>query len=60
MVQKHTGFRLTETQLQSLDVMVEKGIFPNRAEAIREAVRGIQEKYKIYGPQGGAVTCPAQ
>jgi len=60
MVQKHTGFRLTETQLDSLDAMVKMGIFPNRAEAVREAVRGIQDKYKIYGKQGGAAACPAQ
>jgi antitoxin ParD1/3/4 len=31
--------RLTEKQLRRLDVMVKNGVYPNRSEAVRDAVR---------------------
>ena len=36
---------LTKHQLKMLDMLVEKRIFPNRSEAIREAVRRLIEYY---------------
>jgi len=31
--------RLTERQIKTIDVLVRKGIYPNRSEAVRDAVR---------------------
>ena len=36
---------LTKTQLEMLDLLVEKRVFPNRSEAIREAVRRLIDFY---------------
>lgn len=36
-------FRIPEQQLEELDNLVEDGIYPNRSEAIRDAVRNITE-----------------
>lgn len=36
-------FRIPEQQLEELDQLVENGIYPNRSEAIRDAVRTITE-----------------
>jgi antitoxin ParD1/3/4 len=34
-------FRLPKTQLDKIDQMVEEGEFPNRSEAIRQAIREV-------------------
>lgn len=31
--------RLTDKQIKRIDVMVKKGVYPNRSEAVRDAVR---------------------
>ncbi len=31
--------RLTEKQIKRVDALVKKGIYPNRSEAVRDAVR---------------------
>ena len=38
--------RLTQKQIISIDELVEKGIYPNRSEAIRNAVRQMVLKSK--------------
>ena len=43
MVMETVQIRLTEKQLRNLDVLVRKGIYPNRSEAVRDAVRKLVE-----------------
>jgi len=43
MVMETVQIRLTEKQLRHLDVLVRKGIYPNRSEAVRDAVRKLVE-----------------
>lgn len=38
---------LTDQQIAELDILVEKGIYKNRSEAIRSAVRLLLEKAKL-------------
>lgn len=35
--------RLTEKQIKNIDVLVRRGIYPNRSEAVRDAVRKLTE-----------------
>ena len=35
--------RLTKKQIKRVDVMVKKGVYPNRSEAVRDAVRKLVE-----------------
>ncbi len=35
--------RLTEKQLKTVDVLIRKGVYPNRSEAVRDAVRRLVE-----------------
>lgn len=35
--------RLTEKQLKTVDILVKKGVYPNRSEAVRDAVRRLVE-----------------
>ncbi len=39
MVMETVQIRLTEKQIKSIDVLVRRGIYPNRSEAVRDAVR---------------------
>ena len=39
MVMETVQIRLTEKQIRNIDVLVKKGIYPNRSEAVRDAVR---------------------
>ena len=39
MVMMTVQIRLTEKQLKSIDQLVKKGVYPNRSEAVRDAVR---------------------
>lgn len=39
MVMETVQIRLTEKQIRSIDVLVRKGVYPNRSEAVRDAVR---------------------
>lgn len=43
MVMETVQIRLTEKQLRNLDVLVRKGVYPNRSEAVRDAVRKLVE-----------------
>ena len=39
MVMSTVQIRLTEKQIKSLDAYVRRGLYPNRSEAVRDAVR---------------------
>jgi len=43
MVMETVQIRLTEKQIKNIDVMVRKGVYPNRSEAVRDAVRKLTE-----------------
>ncbi|HLD84942.1 MAG TPA: ribbon-helix-helix domain-containing protein [archaeon] len=43
MVMETVQIRLTEKQLRNLDVLVRRGVYPNRSEAVRDAVRKLVE-----------------
>jgi len=39
MVMATVQIRLTDNQLREIDGLVQKGVYPNRSEAVRDAVR---------------------
>lgn len=39
MTMQTMQIRLTEKQLKTVDTLVRKGVYPNRSEAVRDAVR---------------------
>ena len=39
MVMETVQIRLTEKQIRNIDVLVKRGVYPNRSEAVRDAVR---------------------
>jgi len=39
MVMETVQIRLTEKQIRNIDVLVKKGVYPNRSETVRDAVR---------------------
>ncbi len=39
MVMETVQIRLTEKQIRYIDVLVRRGVYPNRSEAVRDAVR---------------------
>lgn len=39
MVMETVQIRLTDKQIKNIDVLVRKGVYPNRSEAVRDAVR---------------------
>ena len=41
--------RLTERQLKSIDQLVRKGVYPNRSEAVRDAVRTLVNEVDLPG-----------
>ena len=43
MVMSTMQIRLTEKQIRSIDGLVKTGIYPNRSEAVRDAVRRLIE-----------------
>ena len=43
MVMETVQIRLTEKQIRNIDVLVKKGDYPNRSEAVRDAVRKLVE-----------------
>ena len=45
--------RIPEEQLERLDRMIDRGTFPNRSEAIREAVRNEIDRHAIEERIGG-------
>jgi len=40
--------RLPRWMIQAIDDLVEKGLYPNRSEFIREAIRGHLRRYANY------------
>ena len=42
MVMSTVQIRLTETQLKEIDGLVKEGVYPNRSEAVRDAVRKLK------------------
>jgi Arc/MetJ-type ribon-helix-helix transcriptional regulator len=43
MVMETVQIRLTEKQIRNIEVLVKKGVYPNRSEAVRDAVRKLVE-----------------
>jgi Arc/MetJ-type ribon-helix-helix transcriptional regulator len=39
MAMETMQIRLTDRQIKTLDVLVKKGVYPSRSEAVRDAVR---------------------
>ncbi|MBI4896351.1 MAG: ribbon-helix-helix protein, CopG family [Candidatus Aenigmarchaeota archaeon] len=44
MAMKTVQIRLTTEQRKAVDVLVKKGLYPNRSEAVRDAVRKLIKK----------------
>ena len=44
MVMETVQIRLTEKQIKNIEVLVKKGVYPNRSEAVRDAVRKLVEE----------------
>lgn len=44
MTMETVQIRLTERQIKNIDVLVRKGVYPNRSEAVRDAVRKLVEE----------------
>jgi Arc/MetJ-type ribon-helix-helix transcriptional regulator len=44
MVMETVQIRLTDKQIKNIDVLVRKGIYPNRSEAVRDAVRKLVDR----------------
>jgi len=44
MVMETVQIRLTEKQIKNIEVLVKKGVYPNRSEAVRDAVRRLVEE----------------
>ena len=49
MVMMTVQIRLTERQLKSIDQLVKKGVYPNRSEAVRDAVRTLVNEVDLPG-----------
>jgi len=47
--------RLPKWMIQAIDELVEKGLYPNRSEFIREAIRGHLRRYANYLETKGAI-----
>ncbi len=44
MVMETVQIRLTEKQIKNIEVLVKKGVYPNRSEAVRDAVRKLVDE----------------
>lgn len=44
MVMETVQIRLTDKQIKNIEVLVKKGVYPNRSEAVRDAVRRLVEE----------------
>lgn len=44
MVMETVQIRLTEKQIRNIESLVKKGVYPNRSEAVRDAVRKLVEE----------------
>jgi Arc/MetJ-type ribon-helix-helix transcriptional regulator len=45
---KMVTLKMPEAYIEAIDQLVKKGIFSNRSEAIRFAVRKFLDQYKVY------------
>jgi antitoxin ParD1/3/4 len=44
MVMETVQIRLTEKQIRNIESLVKKGVYPNRSEAVRDAVRKLVDE----------------
>ncbi len=44
MVMETVQIRLTDKQIRNIETLVKKGVYPNRSEAVRDAVRRLVEE----------------
>ena len=44
MVMETVQIRLTEKQIRNIENLVKKGVYPNRSEAVRDAVRKLVDE----------------
>jgi Arc/MetJ-type ribon-helix-helix transcriptional regulator len=44
MVMETVQIRLTEKQIKNIESLVKKGVYPNRSEAVRDAVRKLVDE----------------
>lgn len=44
MVMETVQIRLTDKQIKNIETLVKKGVYPNRSEAVRDAVRKLVEE----------------
>ena len=44
MVMETVQIRLTDKQIKNIESLVKKGVYPNRSEAVRDAVRRLVEE----------------
>ena len=44
MVMETVQIRLTEKQIRNIETLVKKGVYPNRSEAVRDAVRKLVDE----------------
>lgn len=44
MVMETVQIRLTEKQIKNIETLVKKGVYPNRSEAVRDAVRRLVDE----------------
>ncbi len=44
MVMETVQIRLTEKQIRNIEGLVKKGVYPNRSEAVRDAVRRLVDE----------------
>lgn len=56
---ERTSVQLTGRQIESLDEMVDKGIYPNASEAIRAAVALLEDKHGVHGKPSVVSPIPA-
>ena len=44
VVMETVQIRLTDKQIRNIETLVKKGVYPNRSEAVRDAVRRLVEE----------------
>ena len=44
MVMETVQIRLTDKQIKNIETLVKKGVYPNRSEAVRDAVRKLVDE----------------
>lgn len=52
-VSERVTVRVTQSELERVEQLVDDGIFPNRSEAIREGLRQVTHRYRPVVADGG-------